>query len=139
MIGGTPMSETVSESGGKPGELPKLPWDSEDGPVFREPWEATAFAITVRLFEQGHFTWPEWVDHLSAEIGGARHGGEAGGGDPDTGDRYYEHWLAALEKMIVDKGLGSAEQLGQLKRDWTEATLATPHGQPIVLKGRVPA
>ncbi len=110
-------------------ELPKLPWDSDEGPVFQEPWEANAFAITMRLFEQDYFTWPEWVDCLSAEIGGAR-----GLGDPDLGDSYYEHWLSALEKLIVAKGLGSAEQLEQLKQDWTEATLATPHGQPIVLK-----
>lgn len=131
MTGGAAMSETAGDTGSKPGGLPELPWDSGDGPVFQEPWEATAFAITVRLFEQGHFTWPEWVDHLSAEIGGAR-----GRGDPNLGDRYYEHWLSALEKIVVGKGLGSAEQLGQLKQDWTEATLATPHGKPIVLKNR---
>ncbi len=114
-------------------DLPKLPWDKEEGPVFQAPWEASAFAMTVRLFEQGHFTWPEWTDALSAEIGGARKRGES-----DLGDRYYEYWLSALEKLVVAKGLGSADQLGQLKQDWTEATLSTPHGQPIELKNRRP-
>ena len=51
-------------------ELPKLPWNKEEGPVFQAPWEASAFAMTVRLFEEGHFTWPEWTDQLSTEIGG---------------------------------------------------------------------
>ncbi len=114
-------------------ELPKLPWNKEEGPVFQAPWEANAFAMTVRLFEQGHFTWPEWTDQLSAEIGEARKRGE-----PDLGDRYYEYWLSALEKLVVAKGLGTAERLGQLKEDWTEATLSTPHGQPIELKNRRP-
>ena len=59
------MSESAGEIEGKPGGPPKLPWDSGEGPVFQEPWEATAFAITVRLFEQGHFTWPEWAGYLT--------------------------------------------------------------------------
>ena len=101
--------------------------------MFQAPWEASAFAMTVHLFEHGHFTWPEWGERLSAEIGSA-----PSRGDPNMGDRYYEHWLSALEKLIVAKGLGSAEQLGQLKQDWTEATLSTPHGQPIALKFRDP-
>lgn len=113
--------------------LPELPWDAGDGPVFREPWQAAAFAMTVRLHEQGHFTWPEWTEHLAHEIADAKRRGEA-----DLGDTYYNYWLAALEKIVVSKGLGSDEQLGQLKADWTEATISTPHGQPIELKRRDP-
>ena len=41
--------------------LPQLPRE-KDGPVFAEPWEAQAFALAVRLFEQGHFSWNEWTD-----------------------------------------------------------------------------
>jgi hypothetical protein len=40
-------------------ELPPLPRD-EGGPVFAEPWQAQAFALAVRLSEQGYFTWKEW-------------------------------------------------------------------------------
>ncbi len=116
---------------GSPDRLPELPWDAEDGPVFREPWEATAFAMAVRLSEAGKFTWTEWVDCLSAEIAAAKQRG-----DPDLGDRYYEHWLAALERLVVDKGLGTESELAALKHDWTEATVHTPHGQPIELKKR---
>ena len=32
-----------------------------DGPVFREPWEAQAFAMTLVLHERGVFTWKEWA------------------------------------------------------------------------------
>ena len=113
--------------------LPKLPWNKEEGPVFQAPWEATAFAMTVRLFEEGHFTWPEWTDQLSAVIADARKRNE-----PDLGDRYYEHWLNALENIVVAKGLGTAEQLGRLTQAWTDATFATPHGPAIQLKDRVP-
>ena len=115
-------------------DLPQLPWEAEDGPVFKEPWEATAFAMAVRLSEAGTFTWSEWVDYLSAEIAAAKRSGEA-----DLGDRYYEHWLRALEKLVVDKGLGSEAELAGLKHDWTEATVHTPHGKPIELKRRTSA
>lgn len=115
-------------------DLPELPWDASEGPVFQAPWQAAAFAMTVRLHEHGHFTWPEWTDQLSSEIARAKQRGEA-----DLGDSYYEHWLSALEKMVVAKGLGSMELLGKLKQDWTEATLATPHGQPIELGRHRPA
>lgn len=114
-------------------DLPRLPWDDDDGPVFKEPWEATAFAMAVRLSEAGKFTWSEWVDYLSAEIAAAKRSG-----DPDLGERYYEHWLNALEKLVIDKGLGSASELAGLRHDWTEAATHTPLGQPIVLKRRTP-
>jgi nitrile hydratase accessory protein len=79
--------------------MPALPMD-EQGPVFREPWEAQAFAIVLKLYQGGHFTWPEWVEHLSAEIRAARREG-----DPDLGHSYYQHWLAALERLLAAKGL----------------------------------
>jgi nitrile hydratase accessory protein len=79
--------------------LPALPMD-EEGPVFREPWEAAAFALVLNLYRGGHFAWPEWVEHLSAEIRAAQRAG-----DPDLGQSYYRHWLAALEKLSVAKGL----------------------------------
>ena len=76
-----------------------LPLD-EEGPVFREPWEAQAFAMTINLYRAGHFTWTEWTEQLSQEIAAAKERG-----DPDTGETYYEYWLSALEKLILAKGL----------------------------------
>ena len=107
--------------------LPLLPRD-EEGPVFAEPWQAQAFAMTLRLFEQGAFTWPEWTEALSAEIAAARERGE-----PDLGDTYYAHWLAALEKLTKGKGLVAGAEMDQRKDEWRRAYLNTPHGQPIDL------
>jgi nitrile hydratase accessory protein len=107
--------------------LPRIPRDAE-GPVFREPWEAQAFAMAVRLHEAGHFTWREWADRLAAEIRAVAEHGEA-----DDGTRYYHHWLAALEKLVADKGLVGADELIRRKDEWDAAARATPHGQPIEL------
>jgi hypothetical protein len=47
--------------------LPRLPRD-EGKPVFAEPWQAQAFALAVKLSEQGHFTWKEWAAALANEL-----------------------------------------------------------------------
>ncbi len=110
--------------------VPGLPRD-DDGPVFREPWEAQAFAMAVRLHERGHFTWKEWTERLAAEIAAARERGEV-----DDGTRYYHYWLAALERLVVDKGLILGDELERRRQEWDEAARRTPHGQPIELPGR---
>ena len=108
-------------------QLPSLPRD-EDGPVFKEPWEAEAFAMTLNLHAQGHFTWPEWAERLGAEISAARDAGDA-----DRGDTYYLHWLKALEGLVAKKGLLTTDDLANRRDAWDKAARATPHGQPIVL------
>ena len=111
--------------------LPGLPRDGEGTPVFREPWEAQAFAMAVRLHEAGHFTWPEWAAALSEQIRRAQ-----AAGDPDLGDTYYQHWLAALERLVAAKGLVGPDELARRKDEWAEAARATPHGAPIELPRR---
>ncbi len=106
---------------------PASPRDG-DGPVFAEPWEAQAFALTLKLHEAGHFTWSEWATTLGAEIEAAR-----SRGDPDLGDTYYQHWLAALERLAAEKGLVQGDDLSARKAAWKRAFLNTPHGQPILL------
>jgi nitrile hydratase accessory protein len=108
--------------------LPAIPRDAE-GPVFRAPWEAQAFAMAVMLHERGHFTWKEWAARLADEIAAARDRGEA-----DDGSRYYHFWLAALEKLVADKRLVMADELAARKDEWDRAARETPHGQPIELK-----
>jgi len=103
----------------------------EDAPVFRAPWEAQAFAMTVKLHEAGHFTWQEWAARLGAELAAARDRGE-----PDDGSHYYHHWLAALEKLVAEKGLLTSEQLAARKDEWERAARETPHGNPIELAPR---
>jgi nitrile hydratase accessory protein len=107
--------------------LPEIP-RGNDGPVFAEPWQAQAFAMAVALQQRGLFTWTEWAERLAAEIRRAQ-----AAGDPDRGDTYYHHWLAALEKVIVEHGLLSASDLAERHDAWDRAARATPHGEPIVL------
>ena len=108
--------------------VPSIPCDAE-GPVFREPWEAQAFAMALALHERGVFTWNEWADTLSAEIKRAQ-----AAGDPDTGETYYRHWLAALERLIAIKGVTTSENLHRYRDAWDHAADRTPHGAPIELR-----
>ena len=107
--------------------LPRIPRD-EEGPVFAEPWQAQAFAMAVRLSEQGHFTWKEWAAALAAELKAAEDRGE-----PDDGTHYYEHWLAALERLVTAKGLSDTTALLARKEAWADAYRHTPHGKPVEL------
>src|SRR4051795_221852 len=85
--------------------LPGIPRDA-DGPVFREPWEAQAFALALSLHARGLFTWSEWAASLADENTRAQSNGA-----PDTGETYYRHWLANLERLVAAKGVASAETL----------------------------
>jgi nitrile hydratase accessory protein len=106
---------------------PRLPADAE-GPVFAEPWQAQAFALAVQLHTDGAFSWNDWAAALAAELASASARGEA-----DDGSHYYEHWLAALERLVQERGLAGAEALVQRKADWAEAYRRTPHGRPVQL------
>jgi nitrile hydratase accessory protein len=108
--------------------IPDIPCDAE-GPVFREPWEAQAFAMALMLHERGVFTWPEWAETLGAEIKRAQ-----AEGDPDTGETYYRHWLATLERLVAAKGVATDDLLHRTRDAWDHAADRTPHGKPIVLR-----
>ena len=108
--------------------VPGIPRDA-DGPVFREPWEAQAFAMALALHAQGLFTWNEWAAALADEIKRAQ-----AAGDPDRGETYYRHWLATLEGLIVAKGIATAETLDRTRKAWDRAADRTPHGAPIELR-----
>ena len=101
----------------------------DDGPVFREPWEAQAFALAVSRNKRGLFTWGEWATTLGEEIKKAQ-----AAGDPDTGETYYHHWLAALERMLANKGLADAQTLARTRDAWQRACERTPHGVAIELR-----
>lgn len=107
--------------------LPLLPQD-QDGPVFAEPWQAQAFALAVRLSEEGYFTWKEWAATLAAEIKAA-----ADRGEPDDGSHYYHLWLAALERLVIAKRLTEESALIARKEAWADAYRHTPHGKPVEL------
>ena len=111
-----------------PTTLPLQPRD-DGGPVFREPWEAQAFAMALALHHSGLFSWKEWTEALAAQIAAAQ-----AAGDRDLGDTYYRHWLAALETIVAAKGAGTPRDLERHRRAWERAAHRTPHSQPIVLK-----
>ena len=113
---------------GAPEAVPELPFDS-GGPVFGEPWEAQAFAITLALHRRGLFTWTEWSGRLAAEIKRAQ-----ASGDPDSGATRYRHWLAALERLVADKRLSDQAELARYHDAWKRAADRTPHGIPIELE-----
>jgi nitrile hydratase accessory protein len=98
--------------------------------VFAEPWQAQAFALALRLSEQGHFTWKEWAAALADELKAA-----ADRGEPDDGSRYYEYWLAALERLVIAKGLSNPAVMLERKHAWADAYRHTPHGKPVELGG----
>jgi nitrile hydratase accessory protein len=108
--------------------VPGIPRDAQ-GPVFREPWEAQAFSMALALHQRGVFTWPEWAATLADEIKRAQ-----AAGDPDTGETYYRHWLATLERLVAEKGVASRETLGRYRDAWDRAADRTPHGTPIELR-----
>ena len=107
--------------------VPGVPRD-DDGPVFREPWEAQAFAMALALHARGLFTWNEWAETLADEIKRAQ-----AQGDADTGETYYRHWLATLERLIAAKGVATSETQHRYRDAWDHAADRTPHGQPIEL------
>jgi nitrile hydratase accessory protein len=108
--------------------VPGIPHDA-DGPVFREPWEAHAFAMALTLHERGLFSWKEWAATLAEEITRAQ-----AAGDADTGETYYRHWLATLERLVAEKGVASPDTLTRYRDAWDHAADRTPHGSPIELR-----
>jgi len=112
------------------GALPALPRNAQ-GPVFKAPWEAQAFAMTVSLHARGAFTWREWADALARELAAA-----VARGEPDDGSHYYEHWLAALEKLVAGKNLVVGREMERRVEEWDAAARATPHGKPVELPRR---
>ena len=112
------------------GTLP-LPTGAADAPVFAEPWQAQAFAMAVQLHNKGVFTWPQWAQALSQTIAEARVTG-----DPDDGSNYYQHWVNALERLVLTQGLGTAEQVHRFEHAWEAAATRTPHGEPIEVQAQ---
>ncbi len=106
--------------------LPEIPLPHSAG--FTEPWQAEALALVVALQEAGRISPDDWSATLSEEIENARFAG-----DPGDGTTYHIHVLAALERLILAKGLLGAKEFGRRRHDWEEAYRRTRHGQPVAL------
>jgi nitrile hydratase accessory protein len=63
--------------------------------VFEEPWESRAFGMAVALSENGAFAWDAFRTHLIGELATWRTG------EPFS---YYEYWLRAFERLLVERG-----------------------------------
>jgi nitrile hydratase accessory protein len=125
MPGNLTLSPTESAESGAIG-----PPGSGD-PVFREPWEAQAFAMTLLLEARGAFSWAEWTQALGEEIRQAQRAG-----DSDLGETYYRHWLAALERMVTAKGIASPAALLEARHALRRAAARTPPGTPITVSAQ---
>jgi nitrile hydratase accessory protein len=105
--------------------VPCLPRDAAGEPVFSEPWQARAFALTLALHDRGAYAWFEWAEALGDEI--AR--------DPSEGQTaYYRAWLRALESLLAARGIAAPSEVAALTAAWHAAAEATPHGTPIHLE-----
>jgi nitrile hydratase accessory protein len=103
--------------------------DAAEDPVFAEPWQAQAFAMTMQLSKRGAFTWGDWVEVFSTEI--RTHPAQPG---EDSTDAYYRQWLAALETIRAARGLSTTEEISRMQDLWRQAYVNTPHGLPVVLE-----
>ncbi|HZU15901.1 MAG TPA: nitrile hydratase accessory protein [Candidatus Dormibacteraeota bacterium] len=65
--------------------------------VFEAPWQGRAFGLAVGLHQRGGYDWEDFRQRLIAQIQASRC--EPGG------PGYYEHWLAALERLVLERGL----------------------------------
>ena len=112
--------------------IDRLPPDIPGGhaePVFLEPWHAEIFSLAVALNRKGVFTWSEWVETFSSAV---REIPTDEGESPETA--YYCRWLAALERLVAQRGLSSREEMARRKEEWRRAYLRTPHGESIALE-----
>jgi nitrile hydratase beta subunit len=77
------------------------PIDPEpDEQTFHEPWERRVFAMFIGTFAGGHFN----VDEF-------RHAIERMDPAEYLSSTYYEHWLHAMETLLVEKGALSRGEL----------------------------
>lgn len=73
--------------------------------VFNEASEGRVFGMALAMHEHGRFAWDEFRDRLIDEIASAEQEGSE--------SSYYERWLNALERLLIDKALLSPEELSE--------------------------
>jgi nitrile hydratase accessory protein len=82
--------------------------------VFDAPWESRAFGMALALHAQDTYPWAEFSAHLAEHIAAADADVEPDAVlpvPPDAESTYYAHWLAALETLVLEKGLLSLDEL----------------------------
>jgi len=106
------------------------PLASVDGePAFSEAWQAEALAIADTLVQNGMFSAGAW----SAALGEALQEAASSGASDDQ-ETYYRCVLSALEELVARHSAIGRQAMAGKRKDWEEAYLSTPHGQPVKLK-----
>lgn len=81
----------------------------DDLPAFGAPWQARAFALAVTVTDEEDLRWDAFQSQLVAEIeANDRSDAEPRpltANDAETEARYYQLWLGALERLLVEDGL----------------------------------
>ena len=67
--------------------------------VFEEPWEGRAFVV-VAMHQRDLYEWDEFRDRLIAEVEKV-----------NADSSYYRQWLESMERLVIDKGLITKEEL----------------------------
>jgi nitrile hydratase accessory protein len=81
-----------------------------DAPTFDADWQRRAFGVAVALSEFGHYPWDAFQQQLITAIGNW----EATPAPEQGSWQYYHHWLAALERVLVDHGVVGENELRAL-------------------------
>ena len=97
-------------------------------PAFAAPWHAQLFALTVHLNEAGVFAWGDWASRFGATL--KAHGLTK---DLNGGDDYFNAWLETLEGLLGDLSLAETQALSDMRAQWENAYLSTPHGHAVTL------
>jgi len=79
--------------------------------VFEAPWEGRVFGMAVTLSDNQHCDWAAFRDRLVAEIAAAE--------EHDDDSSYYERWLASFERLLLDSGILTAEELDTRTAEYT--------------------
>ncbi len=76
---------------------------------FDQPWQGRVFGLALALAERKSYPWESFRQSLIGTIGSWD---ETHAPDDPTWE-YYQQWLSALEKLVLDLGLISDAELAE--------------------------
>jgi len=99
--------------------------------VFEAPWQGRAFGMARGMAERGVYAWNDFRDRLIAEIGAFDRDAEAvvSGGGVAPEFRYYDHFLRALETLLVERAIIVRGELGARVHAFEERPRGHDHGE----------
>jgi len=77
---------------------------------FAEDWERQAFGVALALSKAGHFDWEDFRQNLITAIGEWENSHSL----DDSSWSYYERWLTALERVVIEAELVTGDELAKL-------------------------